>query len=72
MIINEEEDYNLYPLDTLNRGIRGTAEWHHISLRKQIPELDSKICIVGILKGPGRTGFDDCEDRIDGRPLGIQ
>ena len=53
MIINEEEDYNLYPLDTLNRGIRGTAEWHHISLRKQIPELDSKICIVGILKGPG-------------------
>lgn len=69
MVINEEEDYNLYPLDTLNRGIRGTAEWHRISLRKQIPESSSGVSIGGILKGPGRAWFDDFEVRIDGMPL---
>lgn len=69
VVINEEEDYNLYPLDTLSRGIRGTTEWHRISLRKQIPESSSGVSIGGILKGPGRAWFDDFEIRIDGVPL---
>lgn len=69
VVINEEEDYNLYPLDTLNRGIRGTAEWQRISIRRQIPESSSGISIGGILKGPGRAWFDDFEVRIDGMLL---
>lgn len=68
--INEEEDDNLYPLDTLSRGVRGTTEWRHITLRRQVPDSAAAIRIGGILKGPGRAWFDDFEVRIDGMPLG--
>ncbi len=70
VVINEEENYNLYPLDTLNRGIRGTTEWRHLTLRRQVPDSAASIRIGGILKGPGRAWFDDFEVRIDGMPLG--
>ena len=69
LALSEKEEYTSLPLDTLNRGIRGTTDWRRITLRKQIPDSTAGIEIGGILKGPGRAWFDDFEIRIDGRLL---
>lgn len=64
-----EAGHTRLTLDTLGRGVRGTTDWHRITLRRQIPDSASGISIGGMLKGRGRAWFDDFEIRIDGRRL---
>lgn len=65
----ERVDYNKYPLDTLNRGVRNSSEWTRISLSKQIDKHTSGVEIGGILKGRGTAWFDNLELTIDGKPF---
>lgn len=66
----EHADYSKYPLDTLNRGVRNSAPWTRISLKKRIDEHTSEVTVGGILKGPGEAWFDNLQLTIDGRPFG--
>lgn len=63
---SEQIDYNKFPLDTSNRGVRYSAEWTRIFLKKHIGKHTSEVMIGGILKGPGKAWFDDFELTIDG------
>lgn len=36
-----EADHTRLTLDTLGRGVRGTTDWHRITLRRQIPDSAS-------------------------------
>lgn len=65
----EQVDYNKYPLDTLNRGVRNRTPWTRISLKKHIDEHTLGVEIGGILKGPGEAWFDNMELTIDGKPF---
>lgn len=69
LIEYEQVDYNKYPLDTLNRGVRNSSEWTRISLSKRIDKHTSGVEIGGILKGRGPAWFDNLELTIDGKPF---
>lgn len=64
-----EIDYAVFARDTLNRGVRNTTEWTHVSLKKRFGAHASTMRIGGILKGPGQAWFDNMELTIDGKPL---
>lgn len=66
LIEYEHVDYNKYPLDTLDRGVRNSTPWTQISLKRHIDERTSGVKIGGILKGPGVAWFDNLELTIDG------
>lgn len=66
---NEKVDYNEYPRDEHDRGVRNSTEWTRISIRKRIGEHASGVEIGGILKGPGSAWFDNLELTIDGKPF---
>lgn len=69
IVENEKVDYNEYPRDEHDRGVRNSSEWTRISIRKRIGEHASGVEIGGILKGPGSAWFDNLELTIDGKPF---
>ena len=65
----EKIDYNELILDTPGRGVRNTADWTRVAVKKQISGGTSGVMIGGILKGPGGAWFDSLELTIDGEPF---
>ena len=64
-----EAGHTRLTLDTLGRGVRGTTDWHRITLRRQIPRLGLRNQHRRHAERAGRAWFDDFEIRIDGRRL---
>ena len=60
-------NYNNFPVDTLNRGVRNSSGWTQIVVKKHFEDNSSFIQFGGILKGRGEAWFDNLELRIDGK-----
>lgn len=65
----EHINYNNFPIDTLNRGVRNSSDWTQIVIKKQFDDHASYIEFGGIMKGRGEAWFDNLEISIDGIPL---
>ena len=65
----KDVNFNVFPVDTLNRGVRNSSGWTQIVIKKHFNDDSSYVLFGGILKGNGEAWFDNLELTIDGKPF---
>lgn len=65
----KDVNFNSFPVDTLNRGVRNSSGWTQIVIKKHLDNDSSYVLFGGILKGNGEAWFDNLELTIDGKPF---
>lgn len=62
-------NFNNFPVDRLNRGVRNSSGWTKIVIKKYFDDNASFVLFGGILKGKGDAWFDNFDITIDGVSL---
>ena len=68
-IVDSEGSDSVMFCDDGHRGIRNTADWTRISVKKKLADHANYVMIGGVLNGCGTAWFDHLEVTVDGLPF---